>query len=119
MAVQLIKGVSRIVIFLSRALGSVRLAITPGTVQPKPISIGTMLLPESPSFLSGLSITKAIRAMYPVSSSRERKKKSTTIMGRKLSTLPTPVKTPSISRECNVGLTCQAVSTPSAQRIKA
>ena len=40
-AEQLINGVSRMVILRSRSDGSVRLAITPGTVQPKPTSIGT------------------------------------------------------------------------------
>ena len=56
-------GVSRIVIFRSRADGSVRLDITAGTVHPKPTSIGTMLRPDRPSFLSILSITKATRAI--------------------------------------------------------
>ena len=63
MAEQLIKGVSRMVIFRSRSEGSVRLAITPGTVQPKPMSMGTMLRPERPMRRSSLSITKATRAM--------------------------------------------------------
>ena len=57
------KGVSRIVILRSRSLGRVRVAITAGTVQPKPISIGTMLLPDRPIFRSSLSITKATLAM--------------------------------------------------------
>ena len=56
-------GVKRIVILRSRSEGSVRLAITPGTVQPKPISIGTTLRPERPTFRSSLSITNATRAM--------------------------------------------------------
>ena len=51
------------VIFRSRSEGSVRLAITPGTVQPKPMSMGTMLRPESPMRRSSLSITKATRAI--------------------------------------------------------
>ena len=63
MAEQLIKGVSRMVIFRSRSEGSVRLAITPGTVQPKPMSMGTMLRPERPMRRSSLSITKATRAI--------------------------------------------------------
>ena len=42
---------------------SVRIAITPGTVQPKPINIGTILLPERPIFLRSLSIIKATRAI--------------------------------------------------------
>ena len=63
LAEQLIKGVSKMVIFLSRSDGSVRLAITPGTVQPKPISMGTILRPDRPIFRSSLSMTKATRAM--------------------------------------------------------
>ena len=56
-------GVSRIVIFRSRSDGSVRVAMTPGTVQPKPISIGTIERPDRPIFRRILSITKAILAM--------------------------------------------------------
>ena len=62
-AEQLIKGVKRIVILRSRSEGSVRLAMTPGTVQPNPTSIGTMLRPESPIFRRSLSITKATLAI--------------------------------------------------------
>ena len=62
-AEQLINGVSRMVILRSRSEGRVRVAITPGTVQPKPTSIGTMLRPERPMRRRGLSITKAMRAM--------------------------------------------------------
>ena len=51
------------VIFRSRSEGRVRLAITPGTVQPKPMSIGTMLRPERPMRRSSLSMTNATRAM--------------------------------------------------------
>ena len=84
------------VILRSRSLGSVLVDITAGTVQPKPISIGTMLRPERPILRSILSMKKATRAMYPVSSSMDRKKNITTIIGRKLSTLPTPSKIPSM-----------------------
>ena len=63
LAEQLIKGVSKMVIFRSRSEGSVLVAITPGTVQPKPMSMGTMLRPERPIFLRSLSITKATRAI--------------------------------------------------------
>ena len=56
-------GVRSMVSFLSRALGSVRVDMTAGTVQPKPISSGTMLLPESPIFRSSLSVKKATRAI--------------------------------------------------------
>ena len=56
-------GISRIVIFRSRSEDSVRLAITAGTEQPKPISIGTKLRPDSPILRSSRSITNATRAM--------------------------------------------------------
>ena len=62
-ALQLIKGVSKIVICRSRSEARVRVAMTAGTLQPKPMSIGTILRPESPIFRSSLSITKAIRAI--------------------------------------------------------
>ena len=51
------------VILRSRSDGSVRLAMTAGTVQPKPTSMGTMLRPDSPMRRSSLSITNATRAM--------------------------------------------------------
>ena len=60
---QLINGVSRMVILRSRSLGSVRVAMTAGTVQPKPISMGTMLRPLRPILRSSLSMKKATRAM--------------------------------------------------------
>ena len=63
LAEQLMKGVKRTVIFRSRSEGRVRVAITAGTVQPKPMSIGTKLLPESPSFLKSLSMMKATLAI--------------------------------------------------------
>ena len=47
----------------SRSDGSVRVAMTAGTVQPKPMSIGTMDLPERPMRRSSLSITNATRAI--------------------------------------------------------
>ncbi|CDD04465.1 putative uncharacterized protein PH1206 [Ruminococcus sp. CAG:382] len=88
---------------LSRSDESVLVAIIAGTEQPKPISMGTIDRPDKPSFLRGLSITKAMRAIYPESSSTDRKKKRTTMSGRKLSTLPTPANTPSIIRLCITG----------------
>ena len=99
LAEQLINGVRSMVILRSLSDGSVLLAITPGTVQPKPISIGTILLPDRPIFLSSLSITKATLAIYPLSSNMDRKKNSVTIIGRNASTLPTPLKIPSITSE--------------------
>lgn len=102
-------GVRRIVIFRSLSDGSVRLAITPGTVHPNPTSIGTMLRPESPSFRRSLSMIKATLAIYPLSSRSDRKKNSVTMIGRKLKTPPTPLKIPSITSECTTLFTCAAV----------
>ena len=103
-AEQLIYGVSIIVILRSRSDETVRVAIIAGTEHPKPISMGTKLRPERPIFLSGLSITKAIRAIYPVSSRMDRKKNNVTIIGRNERTLPTPAKIPSMIRLCITGL---------------
>ena len=102
LAEQLMKGVKSMVIFLSRSLGKVLVDITAGTVQPKPMSMGTMLLPDRPIFLKSLSIKNATLAIYPLSSSMDRKKNRVTMTGRKLKTLPTPSKIPSITRPRNV-----------------
>ena len=104
LAEQLIKGVNKIVIFLSLLDGKVLVDIIAGTEQPKPISIGTKLRPDNHIFLSGLSIINATLAMYPLSSNIDKKKNNTTIIGKKLSTLPTPEKAPSITNECTIGL---------------
>ena len=51
------------VILRSRSLARVREAIIAGTLQPKPMIIGTKEEPERPILRSILSITKATRAM--------------------------------------------------------
>ena len=119
LAEQLINGVNNMVIFLSRSEESVRLAITPGTLQPKPISIGTILLPDNPSLRSSLSMINATLAIYPLSSSIDKKKNNVTITGRKLSTLPTPLNMPSIINACNTELTFNAVSALSTTCVRA
>ena len=107
------------VILRSLSLDRVRVAIMAGTEHPKPISIGTKLRPERPIFLRSLSITKATRAMYPVSSKIERKKNRVTITGRKVMTLPTPLQIPSTTRECTTGLIPKSVSPLSMTEISA
>ena len=47
----------------SRKLSSVRVAYTPGTLQPNPSTIGMKDFPWSPIACIALSITKAARAM--------------------------------------------------------
>ena len=93
-----------IVRFLSLSEERVLLAITAGTEQPNPSSIGTKLLPERPILRRNVSITKAILAIYPVSSNIDKKKNRIRITGRKLSTLPTPVNIQSITRLFTTGL---------------
>ena len=57
------KVVVMMVIFRSRSFSMVREAMTPGTPQPVPMSMGIKDLPERPNFRKIRSITKAIRAM--------------------------------------------------------
>ena len=76
----------------------VRVAITAGTLQPKPIIRGMKLLPWRPNKCMILSIMNAALAMYPLASSIEMKKKSIRMLGRKTSTPPTPVMMPSTSK---------------------
>ena len=67
-----------------------------------------MLRPERPIRRRRLSITKATRAMYPLSSSIERKKNRIRMTGRKLTTVPTPSKIPSRIRLWMTGFTAAA-----------
>ena len=71
-------------------LKAAREAMTAGTVQPKPISIGMNALPFSPILRSIPSIRNAARDIYPLSSSTDRNKNRSMICGINDSTLPTP-----------------------------
>ena len=118
-AVHDIKGMRRMVSLRSRSEGNVRVDITAGTEHPKPTSMGTTLRPESPRRRSRRSMTNAMRAMYPESSSSERKKKRSTIMGMKLTTAPTPAHIPSVTRLCTTSLICMYCMTPDSHCVKA
>ena len=63
LAPQGMKVVVRMVILRSRSFSMVREAITPGTPQPVPISMGMKLLPDRPNLRKMRSMMKAIRAM--------------------------------------------------------
>ena len=76
-------------------------AIIAGTLQPKPMSIGMNERPCSPTRCIILSMRKAALDMYPESSSRDRKKKRITMLGRNASTEPTPWMIPSVSMLVN------------------
>ena len=98
LAPQDMKGTRRMVIRRSFSFSIVLAPMTAGTVQPNPMSMGMNALPERPKCRSVRSMTKAARAIYPLSSSMERNRKSRAIMGRKVSTPPTPEISPSTSR---------------------
>ena len=90
-----------IVILRSRSFSIVREAITPGTPQPVPISIGIKDFPESPNLRNILSITNAILAIYPHASRKPRNINRTSIWGTNPSTAPTPAIIPSTISPCN------------------
>ena len=56
-------GVRRMVSLRSREEGRVRVAMTAGTVQPKPMIIGTIERPDRPILRSARSMKNATRAM--------------------------------------------------------
>ena len=57
------KVVVMMVMRRSRSFSMVREAMTPGTPQPEPMSMGIKLLPERPNFLKIRSMMNATRAM--------------------------------------------------------
>ena len=71
--------------------------------------MGTNERPDRPILRRSLSMTKATRAMYPLSSRIDRKKNSVTMIGIKDNTVPTPAKMPSMTSDCTTGLMPYAV----------
>lgn len=92
LAEQLINGTKHIVNFFSFSDCIVLIDKIAGTEHPNPNKIGTILFPDNPILLNGLSIINAILAIYPLSSSIDKKKYNVTIIGKKLSTLPIPIE---------------------------
>ena len=78
------------VILLSLSFSMVLVAMIPGTPHPVPTRIGMKDFPERPKNLNTRSMTKAALAMYPMSSSMQRTRNSTSIWGRNPMTAPTP-----------------------------
>ena len=107
------KVVVIIVIRRSRSFSIVLEAMTPGTPQPEPISIGIKDLPERPKRRKIRSRMKAILAMYPQPSRKARKKNRTSICGRKPSTAPIPATIPSRTRLVNTSPVPSALRIPS------
>ena len=91
----MIKIVLRLSFTLSRAL----VAMTAGTVQPNPKSMGKNALPDSPTIPMVSFITYATLAIYPLSSRKARARNRIKILGRKVSIPPTPAMMPSTIRE--------------------
>ena len=94
-------GLTSIVVRRTFRSSMVRVAIMAGTLHPKPITSGINDLPCRPNERIVRSIKKTARAMYPVSSNTEMKKKRIRICGRKTMTLPTPFMMPSVSKSRN------------------
>ncbi|MFU0823467.1 MAG: hypothetical protein ACFWTK_00135 [Clostridium sp.] len=99
-----ISGTSSAASFLSFSLSRVLADIIAGTEQPNPTTIGMKALPERPIFLISLSIKKAARAIYPLSSRKDIPRNSAKIIGRKTIIEPTPPTIPSTIRDLNQGL---------------
>ena len=78
-------------------LSIVLVAITAGTLHPNPMINGINDFPWSPILCISLSIMKAARAIYPLSSMNEMKAYRIRICGKKTITAPTPPITPSTS----------------------
>ena len=73
-AEQLMKGRTSIVTRRLLRLSIIRVLITAGTLQPKPMMSGMKDLPCRPILCISLSMMKAARAIYPLSSIREMKR---------------------------------------------
>ncbi len=86
-APQLIKGAISTVKIRSVTRSIVRVAITAGTLQPKPTISGTKARPGRPRKRIRRSITKAARAMYPESSKIAKKKNRKNTTGIKVETV--------------------------------
>ena len=97
------KGITRIVAVRSFSSARVRVLIIAGTLHPNPMIMGMNALPETPKRRNTLSRMNATRAIYPLSSKTEKKRKRTRICGRKESTENKPPNTPSQTK-----LTAQA-----------
>jgi hypothetical protein len=89
---------SRVVILLSFSLSNVLVAIIAGTEHPKPIKRGMKDRPLNPNRRKILSITKATRAIYPLSSKKLINRYNTKIRGRNPRMAPSPSNTPSTTR---------------------
>ena len=88
-------GKTKMVISLLRRFSMVRVAITAGTLQPKPIIRGMKDLPCRPILCITLSMIKAARAIYPESSIKDINVYNISIWGKNTITAPTPAMAPS------------------------
>ena len=79
---------------------SVRVAASPGRLQPKPTTIGRNARPSSPRARIRRSMTNAARAKYPQSSSRDSMMNMMPIGGMNVATVMTPSSRPSTISPC-------------------
>ena len=94
-----IRGLTRIVVNRLDRPSTVLAAMIAGTLHPKPSNNGMNDLPCNPIFIMILSMTKAARAKYPVSSKIEIAMYMNNIGGRNVRMNPTPPIKPSDIRE--------------------
>ena len=100
-AEQDINGATKMVIKRSFQLAMLRVAITPGMAHATLLIKGTTDFPFNPNGRIKRSMMNTTRAMYPVSSSMVRNKKSKAICGTKTTTPPMPGIMPSDRRLVN------------------
>lgn len=89
----------RIVFKRSLWFSNALVAMTAGTVQPNPNSIGRNARPESPTIPIVSFMTYATLAIYPLSSRNASARKRIKIFGRNVRIPPTPASAPSTTRE--------------------
>ncbi len=94
------------------------MAITAGTVQPNPRSIGIKALPDRPILFMIPFITYATLAIYPLSSKNARDKNKIAMFGKKVNMVPTPAIIPSIIRDFKIPPTFNTVSVFCAHKLK-
>src|SRR5690606_35011799 len=97
-AEQVINGVTRIVSRRSLGFSIFRADITAGMAHAAPDIKGMTDLPFKPKGRSQRSIRNTTRLMSPDSSINDKKRKSTTICGKKITIPPIPATIPSVNK---------------------
>ena len=100
-AEQVMKGVTKMVNNRSRGFSMLRAAMMAGMAHALALTMGTTLLPLNPKGRSTRSSMNTTRAMYPLSSNKAMKKKSSAICGKNIKTPETPGTMPLATSSVN------------------